>query len=553
MFKVTDAVMFKGKGIVPLYYSLRENNEIYAKTDEARPVWEWLGIAITNIVEKQIFVKYDKYSLSNKDWHEIGGEQYQFFNKMDLKDTLTSMDEYQKNIKIFTDLVERLTAAEGERLTRVLLSLTLQKWNWKNMPIVTQIVSEYDLEEIYMSGWNSLGKALSRLNFKIEDDLDSFKLMFDILRNHGYGQNLCVPKLKNLVKSGWQYEDVMADLYNASFFMLAVGSEKDQDLLRKEVKNSLGNFKEFLLETLNINGNYPEHKVDMSNPFEFWNDIHEVLYNYMAYKYVYFVTKQERDALKNEMGDEIEELSGLLRRNLTSKKFDPGMIIWLEMTKDLKEILLKINEAYETNYYFNVKDIYKEIVFEDIEGESLLVNKDVLLNLALMTKSSENKPLLNEMVGEDVLFTDDNYKLKEWIEYISKIKKRYKQMSQRINEENESDLREEMIALIENNGLNLQVRMSAMKGFYELYRGLNIKTKMQNGMHFIDKNNMDEICFSYKIESEMNKDLLKKILWKSLTREFGGSQEDIIEAQELIMLEEIKSAKPMEAKKVLKF
>ena len=126
-------------------------------------------------------------------------------------------------------------------------------------------------------------------------------------------------------------------------------------------------------------------------------------------------------------------------------------------------------------------------------------------------------------------------------------------MNQRINEENESDLREEIIALIENNGLNLQVRMSAMKCFYELYRGLNIKTKMQNGMHFIDKNNMDEICFSYKIESEMNKDLLKKILWKSLTREFGGSQEDIVEAQEIIMLEEVKSAKPMEAKKVLKF
>ena len=52
---------------------------------------------------------------------------------------------------------------------------------------------------------------------------------------------------------------------------------------------------------------------------------------------------------------------------------------------------------------------------------------------------------------------------------------------------------------------------------------------------------------------EMNKDLLKKILWKSLTREFGGSQEDIVEAQEIIMLEEVKSAKPMEAKKVLKF
>lgn len=549
--KATNVIMFENKRIVPLYYSLRENGETYAKTNEDRPVWEWLGIAITNIIEKQIFVKNDKDNVINKEWLEIEGEQYKFVEQTNLSDSITLRDEYKEHIKMFSDIVKILNEAEGKRLTRVLLRLSVKTWRIENMPVLKEIIKDYDLEEIYMDGWNSLDGALSKLNFELNQNVETLELMFNVLRDHGYIDKLNIPKLTKLVKNGCPTEKVLDDLYYASFFMLAIGSHREQELLQKEIKNNFGQFKESLLSVLNIDGNYPEDKIDFRNLSKA-EDMHEILYNYMAYKYVYFVTEDERNKLKDVVGQEIAELSSLLTNNLTSKKFDPGIMIWVEMAKDFKEILVKINEFYKTTYDFNVKDLYKEIIFDDRDG-CILVNKDVLLNILLINQNSENKPFLTEMIGESLCFSDTNHEVNVWIKNAVKVKKRYKQLNEKINDENENEIKDEIMALMGNNGLDLQIRMSAIKSFYELNKNLNIKTKIENGVFFIDKSNMKEIYFSYKIDSEMEKGVLKKLLWKSLTKEFGSEEKDIVEAQEMLMLADVKKAKPLDGKRVLKF
>lgn len=561
MLKITDKLNFESETMINLPQSFRnEDGDFCIKMSESRAVWEWVAILMANIVDfknsfidvkdLEIFLEKDDVLDEEEDKCEsviqIDSDVYESVSV----ENVLEQPEYVEMTKAFATLINRLTKVEGERLTRVLLQFVVKSCNGDKSPVIDEVLKEYDLENIWIKGWIELTNFLNNLDYEIDQNVDAVKFVFEALRNNGYLNKLVIPQFSKLVKDGWYYYEIVENMGDAYYVMQTIADETSNDLLIKEVRKNLLKIKGELLTILNKN--YPANKVEWDNPVKFWTEVHHFLYNYMAHKYINHVEEKEQNKLKNVVGKEIEEISKLLVKNLTNNRFDMGMLIWKEMASDLKEMIVLINEKYNTEYHFSLKNLYADKKFFMEKNECIYFSKEMLLNILLLTMG-KNEAITTEIIGTQ-FFPYEAFSNQKKMLNIVDVQRRAAQLISKKTEDNKEDVLEELVGLLNQN--KFEIRENSLDILENMMEKLGSPIEVKSVVTVFDKDILPNLTYYYRIKflnntGEINGKQMVNVIWRVLFGGLGNRNEDYVKVQEFLMRSSVTEATPM--KKIKKF